>query len=207
MDGSKKIGLYFGSFNPVHIGHLIVANTVLDKTDLDEVWFVVSPMSPDKTNMNLVHHEERYKILREALKDNTKLHASNIEFDMEQPNYTYKTLSRFRKKYPKHEFGIIMGSDNAVSLKQWVGIQRWQEHHKLYVVERPNSYLEHGSLRWYGEGKYQIIEMPEVGISSTIIRDKVSKGESIKYLVPRECINRIQFSYGTKKESKETPSN
>ena len=94
----KKVGLYFGSFNPVHIGHLIVANTVLDKTDLDEVWFVISPMSPDKVNMNLVHHDERYKILKEALTDNNQLHVSTIEFDMEQPNYTYKTLEKLRKK-------------------------------------------------------------------------------------------------------------
>ncbi len=199
-----KVGLYFGSFNPVHIGHLIVANTVLDKTDLDEVWFVISPMSPDKQDINLVHHNERFKILREALKEDSHLQVSTIEFDMEQPNYTYKTLARLREKYPENEFGIIMGSDNAVSLKQWVGIEHWQEHHKLYVVERPNSYLEHGSLRWYGEGKYKVIEMPEVGISSTIIRQKVKDKESIKYLVPRECINRIEFNYGTKEESKET---
>jgi nicotinate-nucleotide adenylyltransferase len=97
-----------------------------------------------------------------------------------------------------------MGSDNAVSLRQWVGIEHWQEHHKLYVVERPNSYLEHGSLRWYGKGNYQIVDMSEVGISSTIIRDKVKNGESIKYLVPDSVISRIQFNYGTKEEHKET---
>jgi nicotinate-nucleotide adenylyltransferase len=202
-----KVGLYFGSFNPIHIGHLIVANTVLDKTDLDEVWFVVSPMSPDKQNYDLLHHEIRYRIVKDALKTDQKLRACNIEFDMEQPNYTYRTLERLRKKHPNYEFGIIMGSDNAVSLKQWVGIEHWQKHHKLYVVERPNSYLEHGSLRWYGEGKYQIVGMPEVGISSTIIRQKVKDKESIKYLVPQECINRITFNYGTKEESEETPSN
>lgn len=196
----KKVGLYFGSFNPVHIGHLIVANTVLDKTDLDEVWFVISPMSPDKVDMNLVHHDERFKILRDALKDDKNLHVSTIEFDMEQPNFTYKTLARLRDKHPENDFGIIMGSDNAVSLRQWVGIEHWQEHHNLYVVERPNSYLERGSLRWYGAGKYQVVEMPEVGISSTIIRQKVKDKESIKYLVPRECINRITFNYGNREE-------
>lgn len=194
----KKIGLYFGSFNPVHLGHLIVANTVLDKTELEAVWFVISPMSPDKQDMNLVHHTERYKILRSALMGDNGLDVSTIEFDMEQPNYTYKTLEKLREKYPEHEFGVIMGSDNANGLKQWVGIEHWQEHHKLYVVERPNSYLEHGSLRWYGQGMYQVIEMPEVGISSTIIREKVKNGESIKYLVPRESIFRIEDSYGTK---------
>jgi nicotinate-nucleotide adenylyltransferase len=197
----KKIGLYMGSFNPVHIGHLIVANTVLDKTDLDEVWFVISPMSPDKQNMNLVHHDERFKILREALTDNNQLQVSNIEFDMEQPNYTYKTLEKLRKKYPNNEFGIIMGSDNANGLKQWVGVEHWQEHHKLYVVERPNSYLERGSLRWYGQDRYHVIGMPEIGISSTIIRQKVKDKESINYLVPKECISRIEFHYGTKKNS------
>ena len=152
-----------GSFNPIHVGHLIVANTVLDKTDLDEIWFVISPMSPDKQNMDLVHHDERYKIVIEALKNNDKLHVSNIEFDMPQPNYTHKTLSKFRDKYPTYEFGIIMGSDNANGLKQWVGIEEWQKHHKLYVVERPNSYLERGSLRWYGDGRYKIINMIEMG--------------------------------------------
>lgn len=197
----NKVGLYFGSFNPIHIGHLIVANTVLDKTDLDEIWFVISPMSPDKQNMNLVHHDERYKIVRESVKGDIKLQVSNIEFDMEQPNYTYKTLDRLRNKYPKNEFGIIMGSDNANGLKQWVGIEHWQEHHKLYVVERPSSYLERGSLEWYGEGKWEVVEMPEVGISSTIIREKIKKGESIKYLVPRETINRIKYNYGTKEKT------
>ncbi len=195
----KKVGLYFGSFNPVHVGHLIVANTVLDKTDLDEVWFVMSPKSPDKVNMDLLHHIERVKILKDALKGNRKLSVSTIEFDMEQPNYTYKTLSRLREKYPSFEFGIIMGSDNANGLQQWVGIEHWQEHHKLFVVERPSSYLEKNSLNWYGE--HQIVEMPEVGISSTIIRNKVKDGESIKYLVPDNIINRIEHSYGTKEES------
>jgi nicotinate-nucleotide adenylyltransferase len=170
----RKVGLYFGSFNPIHIGHLIVANTVLDKTDLDEIWFVISPMSPDKQDVNLVHHWERFKIVRSAIKGNNKLYVSDIEFDMEQPNYTHKTLAKLREIHPENEFGIIMGSDNAVSLRQWVGIEHWQEHHKLYVVERPNSYLEHGSLRWYGKGNYQIVDMSEVGISSTIIRDKLS---------------------------------
>ena len=197
----KKIGLYFGSFNPVHVGHLIVANTVLDKTDLDEIWFVISPKSPDKVNMELLSHNERAKILSDALHDNRHLHVSTIEFDMEQPNYTYKTLDKLRDKHPTYEFGVIMGSDNANGLQQWVGIEHWMEHHKLYVVERPFSYLEHGSLRWYGAGRYQIMDMPEVGISSTIIRDKVKKGESIKYLVPDSVVSRIQFNYGTKKES------
>ena len=197
----KKIGLYFGSFNPIHVGHLIVANTVLDKTDLDEIWFVISPKSPDKVNVNLVHHTERFKILKEALKGNQKLRISTIEFDMEQPNYTHRTLTKLREEYPEDEFGIIMGSDNAVSLRQWVGVEQWMEHHKLYVVGRPNSYLEHGSLRWYGHGRYQIMDMPEVGISSTMIRDKVRKGESIKYLVPDNVINRIEFNYETEEKS------
>lgn len=197
----KKIGLMMGSFNPIHIGHLIVANTVLDKTNLDEVWFVITPMSPDKQNMNLLHHDERYKIVKKALGSDTKLSVSDIEFDMVQPNYTYKTLDKLRTKYPNNDFGVIMGSDNANNLRQWVGIEHWQYHHKLFVVERPSSYLERGSLEWYGKDMWCVIEVPEMGISSTIIREKVKKGESIKYLVPRETIDIIEFNYGTKEKT------
>ena len=194
----KKVGLYFGSFNPIHLGHLIVANSVLDKTDLEEVWFVITPMSPDKQNSHLLHHEMRYEILNRAVRDTLNLRISDIEFDMEQPNYTYKTLEKLRDKYQNVDLGVIMGSDNAIGLKQWVGIEHWQEHHKLYVVERPNSYLEKNALNWYGD--HEIISIPEIGISATMIRDKVSKGESIKYLVPRETIDIIEMNYGTEEK-------
>ena len=191
----KNIGLYFGSFNPVHIGHFIVANTVLDRMELDEIWFIVSPKSPDKQNIDLLDHRERYNILKEALREDRKMYVSNVEFDMEQPNYTYLTLRKLREKYPTFTFSIIMGSDNANHLEQWVGVQEWKEHHKLYVVERPNHYLEKGILNWYGEDNYVVVEMPDISISSTLIREKVKRGESIKYLVPRESIHRIQVSY------------
>jgi nicotinate-nucleotide adenylyltransferase len=200
----KKIGLFFGSFNPTHTGHLIMANTVLDTANLDEVWFVISPMSPDKTNDDLLHHDVRAELLRGAIDGETKLFVSTVEFDMEQPNLTYKTLDRLRERHPTYDFSVIMGSDNVNSLQQWVGIEHWMDHHKLLVVNRPSNYLEYGSLRWYGAGRYQIIETPEIGISATMIREKVRKGESIKYLTPTNIINKIEQHYGTKKDSKET---
>jgi nicotinate-nucleotide adenylyltransferase len=192
----KKVGLYFGSFNPIHHGHLIVADTLLGSSDLDEVWFVITPKSPDKTGMDLLCHNKRYDMLEKVIKDNPKLQISTIEFGMEQPNYTHKTLEKLRLENPTNEFVVIMGSDNANNLQQWVGIDEWRHHHKLYVVERPLNYLEHGSLRWYGEGNYKIFEIPEINISSTMIRGNIKSGKSIKYLVPNNIINDITKNYG-----------
>ena len=182
-----------GSFNPVHIGHLITANTILNKTDVDEVWFVVSPMSPDKQDYDLKPAQVRCKILKDSVKNNRKLKVSDVELDMETPNYTHKTLKKLKELHPKHEFSIIMGSDNAINLFKWSNIDYIKENHKLYVVQRPNSNVDVETLVWYDN--FEVVDMPEVCISSTTIRKMVREGDSIEYLVPKESINRVKYHY------------
>lgn len=197
----KKVGLYFGSFNPIHLGHLIIANTTLDSTDLDEVWFVVTPMSPDKIGLGMTHHEDRLTILEKSISDNPKLHGSDIEFDMEQPNYTNKTLDRLSFTYPDYEFSVILGSDNVLGLSNWVGVEEWLGKYRLLVCQR-HGYEVTKPLKEMGllTDNYELVDIPLIGVSSTKIRNNVREGKSIKYLVHDCVINEIQDYYGTKEK-------
>ncbi len=114
-----KIGLFFGSFNPIHIGHLIIANTMAENTDLEEVWFVVSPQNPFKKQKSLLHEFDRLEMVERAIQDNFKLKASDIEFHLPRPSYTIDTLTVLQEKYPEHQFGLIMGGDNLSHFHKW----------------------------------------------------------------------------------------
>lgn len=175
-----KVGLFFGSFNPIHIGHLIIANIAYQLTDLDEVWFVVSPQNPFKKNKNLLHEFDRIDLVREAIADEYHFRACDVEFDLPKPSYTVDTLAVLTDKYPQHHFSLILGEDNLSTFGKWKNYRVILEDFGLIVYPRPNSketdLVSHPNVK--------MIEAPQMDISATLIRKMVREGKSIRYLVP-----------------------
>lgn len=176
-----KIGLFFGSFNPVHIGHMIIANFMATQTELDQVWLVVSPQNPFKAKSTLARDYDRLHLVRLAINDNPKLQASNIEFDLPQPSYTVDTLAYLTEKYPKHDFSLIMGGDNLGSFHKWKNHEVILKNHEIYVYKRPQYDL--GELAEHP--KVHLMEAPLMQISASYIRKCIQEGHSIQYLVPK----------------------
>ncbi len=162
-----KIGLFFGSFNPVHIGHLIIANYMATQTDLDKVWFVVSPHNPLKPKKTLANDYDRLHLVRLAIDDNPQLEVSNIEFGLPKPSYTVDTLAHLSEKYPAREFALIMGGDNLGSLHQWKNHELILQNHDIYVYKRPSYDL--GDLATHP--RVRLCEAPLLDISATYIRE------------------------------------
>lgn len=175
-----EIGLFFGSFNPIHIGHLIIANTMATTTSLEQVWFVVSPQNPFKKNTSLLHEFDRFDLVERAVSDNPLFRATDIEFRMPKPSYTIDTLIRLQEKFPQHQFRLIMGEDNLAQFPNWKNYEQILEYTGLLVYPRPNSkthqYANHPAVKF--------VEAPLLDISATFIRATIKKGGSIKYLVP-----------------------
>ena len=132
----KKIGLYFGTFNPIHIGHLTIANHMVEYSDLDEIWMVVTPHNPFKKKSSLLDNHHRLEMVYRATKDYEKIIPSDVEFNLPQPNYTVFTLAKLSEKYPKYHFNLIMGEDNLKSLHKWKNYEAILEHHNVYVYPR-----------------------------------------------------------------------
>ena len=175
-----KIGLFFGSFNPVHIGHLIIANTMATTTDLEQVWFVVSPQNPFKKNKSLLHEFDRIDLVERAIADNSKLKATDIEFSMPRPSFTIDTLIRIQEKYPQHQFKLIIGGDNLAQFPNWKNNEKILEYFGLYVYARPKS--EPSPLEQHPN--VQFVQAPLLDISATFIRDCIKANRSIRYMVP-----------------------
>ncbi len=175
-----KIGLFFGSFNPIHIGHLIIANIMAETTDLKKVWLVVSPQNPFKQGRALLHEFDRYDMVRQAIHDHYKLEVSDVEFHLPKPSYTIHTLVTLHEKHPDTEFKVIMGEDNLTSFTKWKNHERILEDYGLYVYPRPgvtNSELtRHPNVT--------MVNSPMLDISATFIRNCIRKNQSIRYLVP-----------------------
>ena len=175
-----RIGLFFGSFNPIHTGHMIIANMVLQQTEVDEIWFVVSPQNPFKKNKNLLHEFDRMDMVRAAIADDFHFKATDIEFNLPKPSYTATTLTVLEDKYPQHQFRLIIGEDNLASFSKWRNHQVILDRFGLIVYPRPNAKASDlDSLE-----NVTMIEAPEIDISATLIRKMVKKDQSIKYLVP-----------------------
>ncbi|WP_436515289.1 nicotinate (nicotinamide) nucleotide adenylyltransferase [Ekhidna sp. To15] len=175
-----KIGLFFGSFNPIHTGHMIIASLVQETTDVDEVWFIVSPQNPFKKNKNLLHEFDRLDMVNAAIGDDYKFRSSDIEFNMPRPSYTIDTLTLLQEKYPDKKFKLIIGEDNLESFPKWKNHDKILEHFGLIVYPRPHSKQSELS----NSEQVKMIEAPEVDISATLIRKLVKDEKSIKYLVP-----------------------
>ncbi|MEO9966411.1 MAG: nicotinate (nicotinamide) nucleotide adenylyltransferase [Reichenbachiella sp.] len=182
-----KVGLFFGSFNPIHIGHMIIAQTMLDCGRIDELWFVVSPQNPFKKNNNLLHEFDRLDMVEAAIASQPKFRTCDIEFHLPRPSYTAHTLAVLSEKFPEKEFSLIIGGDNLASFHKWKNYQTILEHHDLLVYPRPNG--EAPKIK--SSNRIHFVEAPLLDISATFIRDKIKKGHSIKYLVPNEVENFI----------------
>ncbi|WP_445731014.1 nicotinate (nicotinamide) nucleotide adenylyltransferase [Mariniflexile sp.] len=194
-----KIGLYFGSFNPIHIGHLVIANHIAEYSDLSQVWFVVTPHNPFKKKHTLLDNYQRLEMVYRATKDYTKLKPCNIEFNLPQPNYTINTLTYLQEKYPNYEFSLIMGEDNLKSFHKWKNYELILENHHIYVYPRvlkdnPDSYRE--KPQFDGHKKIHHIDAPIMQLSSTYIRNAVKDGKNVKPMLPEfvwEYLDEMNF--------------
>lgn len=185
------IGLFFGSFNPVHVGHMIIASHMVEQTDLKEVWIVVSPQNPFKAKSSLAPDYDRLHLVRKAIGDNVKIRASNIEFDLPQPSYTIDTLTYLKEKYPQHEFALIMGGDNLASFHKWKNYEQILANHDIFVYQRPN----HEDHQFKGHPRIHIAEAPMLNISASYIRAAIRDGHSVQYLVPDTVYQELQISH------------
>jgi len=179
----KKVGLYFGTFNPIHIGHLAIANHMVEFSDLDEVWFVITPQSPFKQKKTLLDNHHRYQMIFEATSEYPKLKPSKIEFDLPKPNYTINTLAHLEEKYPdEYHFCLIMGEDNLKSFHKWKNYEVILERYDLYVYPRiSEGGVEH---QFKDHPKIHHVNAPIMEISSTFIRKQHAVGKNIKPLLP-----------------------
>ena len=175
-----KIGLFFGSFNPIHTGHMIIANLMVETTDLDKVWFVVSPQNPFKPSKGLLHEFDRYDMVQAAVYGNYKLEVSDVEFQMPKPSYTIDTLAYLTEKHSTKEFKVIIGEDNLANFTKWKNYHRILEDYGLYVYPRPNA--QPSELKQHPSVK--MVDAPLIDISATFIRTCIRKGQSVRYLVP-----------------------
>lgn len=181
-----KIGLYFGSFNPIHIGHLIIADTLQDRTDLDQVWFVVSPQNPLKKRQSLIHEFDRLRMVELAIEDNYHFRASDVEFSMPKPSYTIDTLAYLTDQYPQHQFCLFLGSDNLTQLKRWKNYQTILDNYEIFVYPRP------GDSKSFEHPNIKLIDAPLLDISATFIRKSILAGKSVKYLLPEGVADYIR---------------
>ena len=183
-----KVGLFFGSFNPIHTGHMIIANLVKETTSVTEVWFVVSPQNPFKKNKRLLHEFDRLDLVNVAISDDYQFRAIDVEFGMPKPSYTIDTLTVLQEKHPDKEFHLIIGEDNLASFPKWKNADELLKHFKLIVYPRKGS----KSSDLINHAHVQMIEAPEVDISATLIRKLIGEGKSVKYLVPDSVSAQIQ---------------
>lgn len=181
-----KIGLYFGSFNPVHIGHLIIANYMAYNSDLERVWMVLSPQNPLKPSAGLLNEYDRLHLLRLAVEDETRLRASDIEFSLPKPSYTIDTLTYLQERYPEHHFSVVMGSDSMQNLPRWKNYEQLMTRYDVYVYPRPGH-----ELKKLPEGRIIQVEAPYLDISSSLVRKMLRNERSVRYLVPEKVFDYI----------------
>ena len=180
----SKIGLYFGTFNPIHIGHLIIANYMVENSDLDEIWMVVTPHNPFKKKKSLLDNHHRLELVYRATENYMKIKPSDIEFKLPQPNYTVFTLAHIADKYPDKDFCLIMGEDNLKSFHKWKNYEVILEHHHLYVYPRiADGEVEH---QFKNHPNIHKVDAPIMEISSTMIRNGIQQKKNIKPMLPKE---------------------
>ena len=183
----RKVGLFFGSFNPIHVGHLIIANLIHAEKLVEEVWFVVSPQNPHKKRSNLLPEHDRLDLVREAIKDDYHFRVSDIEFSMPKPSYTIHTLVYLEEKYPQYDFKLIIGEDNLASMPRWKNHQEILNR-GLIVYPRPNTMKSelatHTNVSW--------VDAPQMDISATLVRKLIKEGKSVKFLLSEAVAELIE---------------
>jgi len=187
-----KIGLYFGTFNPIHVGHMIIANHMAEHSDLEQIWMVVTPHNPHKQKNTLLDDYQRLHLVNLATEDYPKIKPSDIEFKLPQPNYTVNTLAHLKDKFPKHEFSLIMGEDNLNSFHKWKNYEYILENHDIYIYPRLEAKSRTGVtileevevLNLKNHPRIHKIDAPIVEISSTFIRENIKNKKNIRPLLP-----------------------
>ena len=189
----KKVGLFFGSFNPIHIGHLILANYILENSDMEELWFVVSPQNPFKDKKSLLKDHNRLDMVQLAVKNYPKMRASNVEFSLPKPSYTIDTLTYLHEKYPDNSFALIMGEDNLDGLAKWKNSETLIKNHQIIVYPRvfegekkDNEYLQHENIH--------LIKAPVIELSATEIREMIKLGKNVRPMLPPEVFEYLDGS-------------
>ncbi|WP_428740975.1 nicotinate (nicotinamide) nucleotide adenylyltransferase [Tenacibaculum sp.] len=180
----KNIGLYFGTFNPIHIGHLIIANHMVENSDLDEIWMVVTPHNPFKKKNSLLENHHRLEMVYLATQEYEKIQPSDIEFKLPQPNYTINTLAHISEKYPDYNFSLIMGEDNLKSFHKWKNYEAILEDYHVYVYPRVSEGIVENQFS--NHKKIHRIDAPIVEISSTMIRKAIKEGKNCKPLLSQQ---------------------
>lgn len=200
----ENIGLFFGSFNPIHIGHLILANHIVCSTDLDKIWFVVSPLNPFKKQASLLDNKTRYYLVTKAVEDNTKFACCDIEFSLPIPSYTINTLTELKNKYPLKNFSILMGGDNLQNFSCWKDYKTILDNYNIYVYPRQNTSTK---SEFANNEHIHYVEAPLINISATYIRQLIYEGKDIQYLVPDKVLKEIYKSGLYRNKNKNIISN
>lgn len=188
-------GLFFGSFNPIHVGHLVLANYMLAFTELKEIWFVVSPHNPLKEKASLLAQNHRLQMVRLAVEDHPKMKASNVEFKLPQPSYTINTLTHLQEKYPKRQFALIMGMDNLQTFDKWKNHEQILKKHKIFVYPRLNNSGE----KFRGHPSVHITGAPVIEISSSFIRKGIEEKKDVSCFMPDKVAQYVKEMHFYKK--------
>lgn len=175
-----KIGLYFGSFNPVHVGHMAIANYLVEFSDIDQLWFVVSPQNPFKKQENLLDDFQRLEMVHRAIGDDQRFRVSNIEFKLPKPSYTIDTLTYLKEQFPNHTFSIIMGADNLLNIDKWKNSEIIRSNYGIIVYPRP--WVDISAFK--DKKNIQVINAPLIEISSTFIRESIKNGKNVRHFIP-----------------------
>lgn len=183
----KKVGLFFGTFNPIHIGHCVIAQYMQEYTDLDEVWFVVSPHNPHKKKSTLLDDRQRLHMVNLAIGDHYQLRVSDVEFSLPQPSYTATTLAYLSEQHPDHHFNLIMGADNLKSFPRWKNYEAILENHELYVYPRVGDFESDLA----NHPKVHLTQAPIMEIASTDIRQAIKEGKDVSYMLPPSVWNYV----------------
>ncbi len=183
----KEVGLYFGTFNPIHIGHMVVATYMINQTNMDELWFVVTPQNPHKKKQSLLANHHRLEMVYRAIEKYDYFRVSNIEFGLSQPNYTTNTLVHLREKHPDKKFSLIIGEDNLSSFHRWKNYEEIVKHHQLYIYPRHHETEELKPV----EVPHTFIEAPRIELSSSAIRNFIKNGEKYAPMLPQEVYQYI----------------
>ncbi|MDD2982782.1 MAG: nicotinate (nicotinamide) nucleotide adenylyltransferase [Crocinitomicaceae bacterium] len=197
-----KVGLYFGTFNPIHVGHLVIANYMADYTDLDQVWLMVTPQNPLKEKSSLLADYHRLALVRVAIEDNENLRVSDIEFKLPKPNYTATTLAYLKEKYPNNEFSLIMGEDNLRTFHKWYNHKQILDNHQLFVYPRVLTLQEEEEVQDIGNRFENLLDQnpnvhfcqdaPVMKVSSSFVRNAIKDGKDVRYLLTEPVEKYIQ---------------